>query len=428
MSLNPETDGPNWKSHSLIRVAAWVCLLASLLCLAEVGLIIIKGGEWTRWVHAKNPASRLFFAVVLALAGYILRYGLRFTRRAWAQFAGRLVLAAVSTALALCAAEIGLRYYLQQTQSLQSISRLKKGGHKGIDIKSGHPLAAITQPSDDPAILYELAPDLNMDFGHTWLRTNHEGLRADRSYAAARTPHSIRIIGIGDSGMFGWGVEQNENYCAVLESNLNARADGVTYEVLNLAVPGYNTQLEVACLRGKGLPYKPDIVIVGWCDNDFSLPFFVPQEGQWTRKDVSFLYYLLFDRSRYAEIALSEVRDQRSYDQAKIPERFRQGVDEAGVQRAFTELKGLAATNHFQVLVFGSMQREAAAICRAVGLPYYNLKEKIPDDKYPEDYCVFFMHPRAPGHRVLAKVLEQELRNCGWLTVKPVEQAAQSKS
>ena len=65
----------------------------------------------------------------------------------------------------------------------------------------------------------------------------------------------MRIVGIGDSGMFGWNVEQGEDYLSVLRSNLTARANGVSYEVLNLGVPGYNTQIEVESLRSKGLAY-----------------------------------------------------------------------------------------------------------------------------------------------------------------------------
>ncbi len=416
MPPNNEAEFSIWKQSRPIRITAWGCLIVSLLCLAEVVLIVIKGGEWNYVIHVHNPRSRLLFAVLFVLAWYGLRYGLQFTRQQWRQFIGRLILAAFSAGLALLAAEIVLRLYLQRTQSMQSIRHLKKGGHpKGLTIMSTHPLAAITQPSDDPNLLFELIPDFEMNFGGQWLRTNHDGNRQDRNYPVERKPRSIRIIGIGDSGMFGWSVEQNENYCVVLESNLNARADGMLYEVLNLAVPGYNTQLEVECLRYKGLKYKPDVVVVGWCENDFQFPYFIPQEGQWTRRDVSFLYLLLFDRRGYADTALSRIRDLRGYDEDRIPKHFRQGVLEEGVQRAFEELKGLAATNRFHVLVFGPMQPEAVAICQAAGLPYFNVKERIPYDQYPEDYAIFFMHPRAPGHRVLAKYLERELQDRGWL-------------
>lgn len=215
--------------------------------------------------------------------------------------------------------------------------------------------------------------------------------------------------------MFGWGVHQGQDYLSVLESNLNARADGRVYEVLNLAVPGYNSQLEFQMLKSRGLAYKPDIVVVGWCDNDFGLPFFIPQEGQWFRKDVSFLYYLLFNRKRLPEVAVSTLNDRRDFDEGKVPEGLRQGVDIKGVRDSFMELMALGRKHGFKVVVMGPMGKEPPVIFKEIGIPFYNTFERIDAKKYPEDYLVFFMHPAAAGHRVLAEYLEQDLRDRGWL-------------
>jgi hypothetical protein len=411
----------HWSERPAARALAWVLLIAAIGCLVEVGLIVIAGGEWNRVVHARCPLPRLAYAGLCWFGWYYLRHGARNTPRQWAEFAGRLVLATFSTLLSLFVAEVGLRFFLSAAQNAQSIERLGKGGQPvpRRKVKSVHPLAAIVHRSADPKLIYELLPNLDMEFGHKRLRPNSQGMRDSREYAVERKPNSVRIIGLGDSGMFGWEVEQNEDYMSVIESNLNRRADGVVYEVLNMAVPGYNTQLEVECLRYKGLKFKPDIVIVGWCDNDFQMPFFVPQKGQWSRRDVSFLYYLLFDRQKYADTVLSEqtqVRELGRADADQIPEDVREGVKEEGVRQAFGDLKKLGRQNDFRILVFGPMRPEAVQICRELGIECFNTRERIPKEKYPREYLVHFIHPRPGGHRVLAEYLEQELQRRGRIT------------
>jgi lysophospholipase L1-like esterase len=275
-------------------------------------------------------------------------------------------------------------------------------------------MAAIIRKSKYPNVVYELKPDVDREFGHIRLHINGAGMRKSREYAVEKPMRTVRIVGVGDSGMFGWGVHQGENYMDVLESNLNARADGKVYETLNFGVPGYNTQLEVETLKSKGLVYKPDIVVVGWCDNDFGLPFFIPQQGQWSRKDVSFLYNLMFDRKAFSDLALNQIADQRKYSKDQIPERFRAGMDITGVRNEFAELKALGEKNGFQLLVIGPMQKEVLKILSDLEIVHYNTYNRIAANEYPADYYVHAMHPRAGGHRVLAERLEREMKERGW--------------
>ena len=247
-------------------------------------------------------------------------------------------------------------------------------------------------------------------------------IRDSLEYPVARRPNSVRIVGIGDSGMFGWGCDQDQNYLDVLESNLNARADGVLYEVLNMAVPGYNTQLEVDAFFEKGARYRPDLVVVGWCDNDFQLPFFMVQEGQWDRRDVSFLWLLLFDRQRYADIALSRVVDQRSVQRERVSAFHKAGVDAAGVRQALTALKARGEREGYRVYAIGNMRPEAVQIFRELDIPFFNVRERIGKDEYPENFYLHSIHPRPGGHAVLAQRLEAELEALGWL--KPAARPA----
>jgi hypothetical protein len=284
-----------------------------------------------------------------------------------------------------------------------------------VRVRSSHPLAHIIRLSDVPSIVYELKPKLDLEFGHRRVVTNAAGMRDSRDYPLERSPKSVRILGVGDSGMFGWNVEQDEDYLSVLEKTLAARQDGILYEVLNLAVPGYNTQLEVETVRTKGLAYRPDVVIIAWCDNDYSLPFFFYQHGDFSRLDVSFLYTLVFAPARLPEIAAGGVRDLRDGDKQRTTQAMSGGTDVAGVRASLLDLMALGKANGFHVLLFGPIRREILEIARDIGIDFENTIELVPPESVPKEWAVHAMHPRMEGHRLLGERLAGALDRRGWL-------------
>jgi hypothetical protein len=102
----------------------------------------------------------------------------------------------------------------------------------------------------------ELGHRLRPDFESGDIRTNSWGFR-DREYPAARTEGVLRIVVIGDSFTFG-SARPEENYPKALERLLAGRA-----EVINTGVPAYSTVQEVAHLKRFGLPFHPDVVLLG---------------------------------------------------------------------------------------------------------------------------------------------------------------------
>lgn len=88
---------------------------------------------------------------------------------------------------------------------------------------------------------------------------NRLGFR-DREFALAKEART-RILAIGDSFTYGWGVGVEQSWPKLLESSLRARGKDV--EVANLGQPGASP-LVYAQIAARAIPLlKPDIVIVG---------------------------------------------------------------------------------------------------------------------------------------------------------------------
>jgi GDSL-like Lipase/Acylhydrolase family len=94
--------------------------------------------------------------------------------------------------------------------------------------------------------------------------TNSLGFR-DREFSAARTS-TLRIVALGDSFTYGWGVAAEESWPKRLEVNL--RAANMSVEIANLGLPGADPEA-YAEIAARAIPIlRPDLVIVGILQGD----------------------------------------------------------------------------------------------------------------------------------------------------------------
>lgn len=96
------------------------------------------------------------------------------------------------------------------------------------------------------------------------LRNNLVSLRKDKN--------TMRILALGDSFTFGWGVEENQAWPRLLEKVLNERlsqeGSKVRVEVINAGVPGAGpTEYLANCLNYKDM-FDADIIIIGFWGTD----------------------------------------------------------------------------------------------------------------------------------------------------------------
>ena len=91
------------------------------------------------------------------------------------------------------------------------------------------------------------------------VKTNSFGLR-DQEYTTELNGSKKKILLLGDSFTFGYGVEQEDTYANLLEKLL-----GDNYVVINAGyADGYSPDTEYIYLKEKGLKFNPDVLLLGF--------------------------------------------------------------------------------------------------------------------------------------------------------------------
>ena len=160
-------------------------------------------------------------------------------------------LSAVSFALSLTAIVAGSKLYANWLGIRDSVFRYEN------QLNMWH---------SEPTIGFINKPNfLGFSFGNIRVQTNEHGFRGTRPSPVARTNGVRRIVGLGDSVMWGTGVNEENSILGFLEKQLNHQS---SYEVINAGVVGYSTYQELLYLQKHVLPLRPDIVLVNYCEND----------------------------------------------------------------------------------------------------------------------------------------------------------------
>jgi lysophospholipase L1-like esterase len=97
--------------------------------------------------------------------------------------------------------------------------------------------------------------------------TNSKGLR-DEAFNKTPSDDTYRILIIGDSYTFGWGVSESNRYTEILEKRLNQN-HRKNYQIINAGIPGWGIKDYYTFLKRRGLSYQPDMIVIGLVGNDF---------------------------------------------------------------------------------------------------------------------------------------------------------------
>jgi lysophospholipase L1-like esterase len=195
---------------------------------------------------------------------------------------------------------------------------------------------------------------------------NAQNFRDDHDYAVAKPEGVTRVLVIGDSMAFGWGVDLKDGLAEQTEQRMNAKApDGKRVEVLNLSQPTFNTIAEITLLRTQGLAYDPDVVVLAYTLDD-ALSGRVTELGDVSETAMLLAGYVLDTLdpadTQKVETYLKDNGWEKSLDAAKAakPSGSIYATYFVGhavplywepVQNRLKELAGLAKAEHFKVVV-----------------------------------------------------------------------------
>ncbi len=122
----------------------------------------------------------------------------------------------------------------------------------------------------DPEMSHQHRPNSHAFLLGAEVQINSLGLRNHEIYMN-KPPGTYRVVVLGDSTTFGWGVHTEKLYPYLLEKSFNANPPSQqwkNYEVINTGIGNYNTAQEVASLKDKWLALDPDLILMGWYIND----------------------------------------------------------------------------------------------------------------------------------------------------------------
>jgi lysophospholipase L1-like esterase len=116
----------------------------------------------------------------------------------------------------------------------------------------------------DPVLYWRLKPnqDCYSKVGRFPVHVNQHGTRG-RDFPESKLPGTIRVVCIGDSRTFGWGLREEETYPSQLEKLLREKISSQKVEIINAGVNAWTFPQMTAFLRERALKWQPDLVILG---------------------------------------------------------------------------------------------------------------------------------------------------------------------
>lgn len=336
--------------------------------------------------------------------------------------------------VAVVAAEIAVRVWLRFADPDNvAASRQRMGAAKpapGEPYRLGHLIRAASNPD----IIFELIPGLDVEFLGKRLVTDGDGFRSP-ARPRVKAPNGFRIVGIGDSVLFGWGVDYEDSALPKLEKLVQAACPDRVVDSVNTAVPGYNTAMEEHVLRDKGLQWGPDLVVVDFVGNDLDLPNYLRRSPDYWRLDHSYLLDLVRDKAPWRGSELhgpfvwAPARGDGTFerDPARVPDQYKHLVGIEAYRRAMQAILVMGREHGFHVLVscHHLLWPEVRQVCADLQVPVVEIGAKVNGWLHDHGHQELLgspltidphdPHPSPMVHTWLAEAVFGKLRELGWL-------------
>lgn len=149
--------------------------------------------------------------------------------------------------------------------AVELLVRLLYGNGMQYDIEMWKYARYGKQVSDNPLIGHEHVPGASFRAMSVDVSINAHGMR-DAEIGVRKPSGIFRVMMLGDSITFGWGVPVEKTVSELLEKKLNAT--GIASEFLNTGIGNTNTVMQVERFLERERRFQPDLVILDYFLND----------------------------------------------------------------------------------------------------------------------------------------------------------------
>ena len=285
--------------------------------------------------------------------------------------------------------------------------RVYLGYNMAYDIEMTKYAMNLKKDSDNPLVGHEHRPNKSMELMDVMVDINSDGLR-DKEYPVDKTD-ARRIVFLGDSLTFGWGVEDNKTFATLIEEDLNSKEPT---EVINFGTGNYNTEQEVNLFIDKGLKYNPDKVVLFYFINDAEL---TPEKsGLWF---LGYSHFISFYWSRINSL-MNNLVPSKSFQEyyESLYDQDEQGWINA--RKAILQLRDICKENgiEFQVVllpelhdvnneIFANVYNNLARFLGENNIDFLNLAKLFENHPNQIELWVSFddAHPNNIAHRKIAE-------------------------
>ena len=158
-----------------------------------------------------------------------------------------------------------------------------------------------------------------------------------------------RVLAIGDSTTFGWGIDGDATWPAQLETILNGGSEaggGGAWQVINAGVNAYSSYQGLRYLEERGFDLEPDIVVASFWFND-GMPWWGMSDAEAFKRLGVERWDGLFRRSRlYVALKLValRIRPPQKIDKAKKRPR----LNPAEFEETLSEMNRTCTSGHIR--------------------------------------------------------------------------------
>lgn len=266
--------------------------------------------------------------------------------------------------------------------------------------------------SEDPEIGHEHRPNTAARLMGVDVSINATGQR-DRDFVVPKPEGTVRLLMLGDSLTFGWGVPQEKTVAKRLEALLNGTPGDVRYEVVNAGVGNYNAGMSSRWMRAHGMALEPDFVIFNFSFNDAEP---TPRRGGGGLAEWSYAW--IYFSGRFGEVARRVVGghdwlayytglyDDESEGWRNAQEQIRLLADfcsERGLPLSLVNYPELHRLDPYPLV---DVSNEVRGLSLSLALPYLDLLDSVRNER-PASLWVTpgDPHPNAYADELMARAI-----------------------